>query len=452
MATAPYAADHERATVPRIVLPIPPRGVEVTDRLCWGILAVAMAVAAGLILYLNRGTTFYLDELVHVYGSPTLDARGVIEPVNGHLAITTKLVYKGVLETIGAEYIAFRLLHVAAFLLAAALFYALARRRIGAFAALAPTIVLLFFGSAFSHVVIPVGLGIFVSVSAALGALLCLERDDRRGDVAACALMVLSISTFTIGLAFLVGVAISVLLRDDRVRRAWVFLVPLVLYAAWWVWSLSESGSSEGETELSNVAEIPRWIADSLSVTVAALLGVEYDFPGGSIFGALGWGRVLAALAIVALALRIARGRIPTSLWVSLGILVAYWCLGAFAAEPGVRGPGATRYLYPAAVMVLLVATDAARSVRFSGLGLFALFAIVAFSLSTNVERLQDGGSGLRDYSAKARAQFGVLELARDHVAPAFNPAVADPEASPVGALAGIYFESADRYGSLGYT
>ncbi|MGH2591278.1 MAG: hypothetical protein ACRDGW_10855, partial [Actinomycetota bacterium] len=63
MASVPHSVGDARATVPRMVLPVTRRGIEVTDRLCWGVLVVAMAIAAGLILYLNRGTTFFTDEL-----------------------------------------------------------------------------------------------------------------------------------------------------------------------------------------------------------------------------------------------------------------------------------------------------------------------------------------------------------------------------------------------------
>src|SRR5215207_8785599 len=79
MASVPHRLGEERATVPRIVLPITSRGLVVTDRLCWGILGAAMAVAAGLILYLNRGTTFFVDEIGFLYSSPRLDASYVLE-------------------------------------------------------------------------------------------------------------------------------------------------------------------------------------------------------------------------------------------------------------------------------------------------------------------------------------------------------------------------------------
>jgi hypothetical protein len=439
--------------VPRVTLPITRDGLTITDRVCWVILAVAMAIAAGLTLYLNRGTTFFVDELAWVSSSPTLSGAGdVLEPHNGHLIATTRLIYKAVLESTGPDYVAFRGLAVLAILLSTGIFFSLVKRRIGALPALAPVLVLLFFGSAWQHVIVPVGFPIIFSVAAGLAALLALERADGRGDFAACALLVLSIATYTTGLAFLVGVAISVLIRPDRRQRAWIFAIPLALYAAWWLWA--GYSEQEGQTKLSNVLLIPSFVAESLAAVTAALTGLAYDFtnPSGGPGIELGWGQVLAVGAVVALALRIRRGDVPAGLWVSLAIMLTYWVLGALAAGPE-RAPSSVRYLYLGAVGVLLVATAAAAGIRFSRLGLAALFAVTAFSLATNLAFLRDGGAFFRnEYSSPLRAQFAMLELARDRVDPNFDPKAALPDVSPQRVHTGAYLAGVDRYGSPAFS
>jgi hypothetical protein len=451
MASVPHRLGEERATVPRIVLPITSRGLVVTDRVCWGILAAAMAVAAGLILYLNRGTSFYLDEITWVYQTPGLDSVGdVLERHNGHLIATTRLVYKAILETIGAEYIAFRLIAVSAVLLSAALFYELVKRRIGALPALAPTLVLLFLGSAWQHVVGPIGFTPVFSIAAGLAALLALEGGDRRGDIAACAFLVVSVATYTTGLPFLVGVAVSVLIQPDRLRRAWIFLVPLALYAAWWLGSLSTA--DEGDTSLVNALLIPNWWADALATVMAALSGLGFDFAGEGPFPAveLGWGRILAVAAVAALVLRIRRGNVAPSTWSFIAIALTWWTLGALAFGL-IRTPDSVRYIYLGAVAVLLVAAAALPPIRFSRAGLVALFAAAAFSLGANITLLRDGGAVFRDISARTQAQFGALELARGHVSPDFDPLQDPPVGGFVLSPASTYFAVADRYGSLGF-
>jgi hypothetical protein len=441
-------------TPPTIPLPLRGRTVALTDRACWGLLGAAMVGAAGLILWLNRGTTFSLDQVDFVEDSPGLEPGDVLEPHNGHLVATTRLVYKAVLETVGIDFLTFRLLGVITLLLAVGAFYALVKRRIGAGAALAPSVVLLLFGSAWHHVVVPIGFTNLLSVAAGLGALLVLERRDRGGDLAACALATLSVATFSTGVAFLAGVAVLVLLGPDRWRRAWVFLVPAVLYAAWWVHALSVESPAAPDASLANVLVIPSYLVQSLAAVTAALGGLNYDFADPAHGRELGWGYVLGVLAVIALALRVGRGGVPPALWASLAILLVYWSLLALSVDPFVRPPGALRYMYMGAVGVLLVAAAAAAPLRLSGRGLAVLFAVAAFSLVTNLALLREGAAQYREeYSARAQAQFAALELARGHVDPAFDPAAAvPPDVSPVSSPAGTYFEVVDRYGSPAFT
>jgi hypothetical protein len=425
------------------------RGLELTDRVCWIVLAAAMAVAAALILYLNRGTVFYFDELAWLYESPGMDTPGeLLQPHGGHLIATTRLVFKAILETVGPEYVVFRVIAVTSVLLSTGLFYALVKRRIGGLLALAPTLVLLFLGSAWQHVVIPIGFPITFSVTAGLAALLLLDRGDRKGDTAACLLLVVSVLTYTTGLAFLVGVAIFVLLRADRRRRIWIFLVPLVLYAAWFLWSLSLSGSAEGEARASNALLIPNWIASSLAAVMAGLFGLGYDFSQGvtdSVESA--WGRVLAAVAIVALVLRIRRGKVPISVWAFLGIALAYWTLGALASGVN-RTPESVRYMYVGSVAVLLVASAALPPIRLSKQLVGTLFVVVVLCLGANLALLRDAGSRFREYSAGVRARLAALEIAREHV----DPSIDAPDAVLIDAPASAYFAVVDRYGSIAFS
>ena len=89
----------------------------------------------------------------------------------------------------------------------------------GELPALAPALVLLFFGSSWQMIITGLGFNVVFSVAMGLGALLALERGDRIGDLLACGLLLVSVATLSIGLAFLVGVATSVLLGSDRRRR-----------------------------------------------------------------------------------------------------------------------------------------------------------------------------------------------------------------------------------------
>jgi hypothetical protein len=455
LASAQSRLGTEQATVPRIVLPIRSGGLELTDRVCWAMLGAAMVVAAALILYLNRGTVFFVDELERFQNSPTLGPAEVIEPHAGHLTATSNLVYKAILETVGAHYVPFRVLIVSCVLLTTGLFYVLVKRRIGALPALAPALVLLFFGSSWQMIITGLGFNVVFSVAMGLGALLALERGDRLGDALACVLLVVSVSTLSIGLAFLVGVAISVLLGPDRRRRAWIFLLPGALYAVWWVWGQSAADPAGTGAEASNVLLIPSYIAESLAAVVSSLAGLSFEFsPETTERGAVTQsGIVLAFLATVALGLRIRQGSVPRFLWVSLAILLAFWTLSALARNE-FRPPGEIRYLYTGAVGVLLVAAAAASGVRFTRAGVAALFTAAAVSLATNLVLLRDGANEFRNaYTAPLRANLAMIELARDQVPAGFNPRAGVPALSISSALSATeYLAASDRYGSLAFS
>jgi hypothetical protein len=453
LASAQGRLGTEQATVPRIVLPIRSGGLELTDRVCWAILGAAMVVAAALILYLNRGTVFFVDELERFVDSPTLRPVDVIEPHAGHLTAISNLVYKAILETVGAHYLAFRLLIVSCVLLTTGLFYALVKRRIGALPALAPALVLLFFGSSWQMIITGLGFNVVFSIAMGLGALLALDRGDRLGDALACVLLVVSVSTLSIGLAFLVGVAVSVLLGSDRRRRAWIFLVPLTLYAAWWLWGRSAPEPAGLGASASNVLLIPSYIAESLAAVLSSLAGLSYEFGPETTEGAVTqWGIVLAILAAVAVALRIRQGSVPRFLWVSLAIVLAFWTLSALAHNE-FRPPGQIRYLYTGAVGVLLVAAAAASGTRFSRAGVAILFAVSALSLATNLVLLRDGAREFRNaYSAPLRANLAMLELGRDDIRPGFNPRAGVQALSITSLSAAEYLAASDRYGSVAFS
>lgn len=399
-----------------------------------------MTVAAGLTLWLARGTTFNVDQIRFVLETPDRQAVDMLVPQNGHLVATTRALYKGILEGFGAGYLPFRIVHVVALVVATALLYLLIKRRIGAAPALAAALVLLFFGSDWPHVGTALGFTVLTSLAAGLGALLSLERGDARGDAMACALVLVSVATFSVGLAFLVGVAVSVMLQPRWHARAWVFAIPLVLYVAWWLWAPSDGSSTPQSVELSSLFDAPDWIFRSLSAVSVSLVGLSYNFSQQPIREiALGPGPVLAALMIVAVAWRLARGRVPPTLWAALAMVLSYWILASLA-EASYRFPAKPQYMFPGAVLVLVVVSAAASRWRARRTALIALIAVTTLGIAGNAALLYNGAASNRDTSSIARAQFAALDLARGNVAPDYNPHTALPGVAPLSTAAYKYY------------
>ena len=328
-------------------------------------LGLAMAAAIGLIVHATNGQGFAIDELYY-YGRVALKEGALIHyaspfspeyllaPFNGHLALGGRFVYETVFATVGAHYTVFVVINALGICAAAGLLFVFARRRIGDVAALAPALLILFFGIAREQFLWPLDFNTSVALAAGLAAILCLQREDRRADLAACLLLAVSAAMIEVGLAFLVGTALLIALDRDRLRRAWIVVAPLVLYAAWWVWS---ARFDQGETELSNIVDAPKTAFDSIAVSLGALTGTNSPIPASFGTDLTTLGKVLAVIALVALVARIVRGGLPRTIWVWLVVAGTYWTLLAVAA----RSPQSTRYLLVSAVLVLLIAADCFR-------------------------------------------------------------------------------------------
>lgn len=424
------------------------------------LLLLAMAAAAAWTLHVGRDLALNGDEVFYFAHFVIRD--GVVAPLhgveyffaphNGHLVLGGRVVFEALFAIAGTDYVVFRLAEIAGILVCVGVFFVLVRRRTDPLIALAFSLSLLFLGYANETFLWPFNLHTVYSLGLGLGALLALEREDRSGDVAACLLLVLSVATLEVGLAFAVGVAVSVLLREDRARRLWIFLVPVALYGVWWLWARK---FGQSETELANVRLIPGAILDGAAAVAGSLTGLNPtggDVPAGQTTVTTG-GVVLAALGALALTLRIRRRGVPPTLWVSLSVLLAYWVQIAM----GGREADTARYLFVAATMALLVAADALRGRRLPALAIAAVFLVVALALPGNLAKLEDGRAAMLPEANANRAEYAMLDLARKRVSPDFV-AAGDPRVQKAGGAvfvpmaAGDYFEGEDRYGPLGFS
>jgi hypothetical protein len=385
------------------------------------VLAAAMLVSAGFSLGLSHGTTFTGDELNWIIDTPGLDLDGALQPHNGHLILIPRLLYEAILHVSGVDYLPFRLLTVGSVLLTAGSFFVFAERRIGALAALAPTLILLFYGSDHNHALQGAGFTVVFPLATGIGALLALEREDRAGDIAACALLLLGLATYSTGIPFVAGAAVLILIGSDRWRRSWVFVLPSLLYGAWLLWSQIETtGGAGSQVALSNILLFPSWAWDSLGTVGAAFLGLGYEFTGRetSLFRLeTGWDAIVAVIALAALVWRVRQGRIQKWLWATMAIPLTYWLVGSLGAlDTELDVPQSTRFIFPGTIAVLLVAVEAARGVRLGTTVLAAIYAVAVLALATNVRLLADGAGGLRDAGAHARVSLAAVELAGGRV------------------------------------
>ena len=162
--------------------------------------------------------------------------------------------------------------------------YALARPRIGALA-LAPAILLMFFGYSWDSTLTGNGIINVYCLLPGLAALLVLDRRPRFAYPLACLLLAASLASWSAGLAFVAGAVVLLLQRGELRRGAWVFAIPLLLWAAWWIVRPGLSGplyTSDTNLKALNVLLIPNFAASSLAATLAAITGLNFDFTQAS--------------------------------------------------------------------------------------------------------------------------------------------------------------------------
>lgn len=419
-----------------------------------------MCVSAVWLMLAGKGLTFYGDDVF--YYARFIDHSGAVAPGsgleyflaphNGHLQVLGKLIYRGLFLAVGTDYAVFRAIEVAAVLTCVGLFFVLARRRVGSIAALIPSVLLLFFGYAGESLLWAFDMHTILALAFGLGALVTLERGDRRGDLATCILLILAIATVEVGLAFTVGVAVSVLLRDDRRQRAWVFLVPLALFAIWWLWA-----RRFGQTtfDLTNVHLIPVDFTNALAAVAGSIFGLNPTGEGVpfQVTTVTTWGTVVAALGVIGLAFRLRQGRVPDGLWIALAILLTYWSMITLADRP----PDSSRYIFVGTIMVLLIAANALSGVRIGAAALIVASCLAALAIPPNIAKFYDQQRPALFEAENTRAEYAMIELAGHRANPDYAPG-SDARVTEMGGAvfvplsAGEYLRAAGEFGSLAYS
>ncbi len=418
-------------------------------RTAWLILGLMMVASLLFTLWAADGVYFTDDELYWLGSSPNTTFERAFDPHSGHLIAVSRLVYRGIFETVGTAYLPFRLLSLGAVFLAVGLLFAWARTRVSDWVALAPCLVLLFFGSDYRHLILGNGFTVVFAIACGLAALIALERHTRRGDVLACAALCLGVLTYTTALPFVLGATVAILLGSDRWRRIWVPLLPALIYAVWRVWLvLGDAPVWRGETDPANLMLLPSWTFQSLSAILNSLTGLAYNFAGPELPPAdAAAGPALALLAVVVIGWRLRRGGLSTWFWVACVIALALFSSQVLAWIPEVREPGDARYLYPGAFVLLLVLFEVARGISLGRAGLVAIWILAFAGFAANATLVHDQGRAFAVRGEIVRAETTAAKLL--HQAVPFVPGA--------GAVPGVerYIEPAvdllgeaeDRYG-----
>lgn len=416
------------------------------------LLAAAMFASGTLWVVLGVRLTFFLDDWVFILYKRGFTADTFFLPDNEHLVAGPVAVWQLLLNTFGMSSMApFSLASTAMLLLGAFLFFIWARSRLGEWAALIATVPILFLGAAFDDFLWFSSITFLGSMAGGMGALVALDRRNRLGDGLACIGLTVSMLFSSLWLAFAIGAAVDIALRRaNRAwwRRAYVVGVPLALFALWWIgWG----HKAESTVTLHNLGTTPLYVLDSFAAAVGALFGLAGPVEGIVKPKGFDWGQVLA-VALGALAVwRLYRlERVPRSFWVVLATGLAFWVLGGIAVKPG-RVPWASRYQYPGAVFVLLIAVELLRGIRLDWRRLTLAAAVVVATLVGGAHALSEAYDSHHRIAEIVRADLAALEISRKTVEPGFFIDEENGETGFVHVDAGSYLSARDAYGSPAY-
>lgn len=415
------------------------------------LLGVAMTVAAAVLLDYGSGLTFFQDSWEFLMWRRDPSVATLLDPHNEHIVLLPVLIAQVSLRLFGMESMTPELVLLVALQLGVAgLLFVYARRRLGPWPALFAATPLLFLGPAWQDLLWPFQVGFVGASMCGLAALLALENEDERWDLAACAFLVVAIAFSSLGIAFAVAAAVHVFQRrrERGLRRAYVFALPLALYLGWYAgWGRE----AENNFSAHNALVSPRYVWEGLVASLASLLALGTIFD--EVVARSRWGAplLIALLALAAYGGYRRRGFFP-GLWPALAAAATFWFLAAFNQGPG-REPYSSRYLYVGVLFVLLIAVNLLQGVKFNRWTLFAGAAATCVVVGFNLVPLREG----RDFFAKqtmlTRADLAAIEIAERTVEPSFR---LPPEAAGTVFLneieAGEYLRAVDEFGSPAYS
>jgi hypothetical protein len=415
------------------------------------LLGLALLAAAILLLALGSGQTFFQDTWGFLLYRQDFTVDSFLAPHNEHIAVIPVALEKLEIAVFGMdtampERVALTLTLSAA----AVVLFVYVRRRIGAWPALFATVLVLFFGGAWPDLLWAFQIAFVGSMLFGIAMLLALDRGDRRGDARACLLLTLSLGFSSLGLPFLAAAAVDVFQRrrSHGLRRAYLAVVPALLFAAWWIgWG----HEAERHVTLDNVLSSPAYALEGLAASVEALLGLSKATAENA--APPEWGLPLL-IALIALAVygQVRRPGVSVRFWPVAAAVAASWLLAAFNSMPG-REAYQTRYMYAGGVFVLLLAAELLRGVRLGRRGLIAMALVAVAAVSSNLALLREGSRWLRDQAVLTRADLAAIEIARRTVDPNF---ALSPEVAGTGSLAivgaGSYLRAERAHGSPAYT
>lgn len=367
---------------------------------------VATVAGVGWILYVDRHLSFFGDDWTLVAAARNAWPGMLFSAYNGHWILVHGLLYEALFVTVGLHsYLPYLLLMLTAHATSVVVLFVLIRRRAGAVLALMAVAILLLYGAAGEDLAWAFEIEFIAPVAFGLVALLLLDSPNagmRRGAMAA-ALLTLGMASSGMGIVMFIAVAVELALDPDRRRLLPVLLPPAVIYGLWYV-LVGHRTSIGPSLTLATITSLPEFVRHGLAPATAAVFGLSPR---------------LSTVVMLATALFVAwawwrRRRVGSR---AVGPLVAliseFVLIGLTRSQLGISEGASSRYLYTAAVLILLVVADALSEFPARRLVLAPLLCVVAVSVWLNANQLVVFASGRSDFATRQTDELRTFEAYR---------------------------------------
>jgi hypothetical protein len=415
------------------------------ERLPLALLALAMVLSVWLGLSLNSVMTFYADEWDPLLSRSGWGLDQIFAPFNGHPTMIPMAIYKTVQEVFGMDSARpIQAIHAVLLLLMNGALFLYLKRRVGDWAALIGTVMVLFLGAAFEILLYSFAMNFTGAIAVGIGALVALDRDDRKGDIAASFLLLVGVFFSMVIVPFIVAVAAEWALNPrDRRGRIFVPGVSLGVLVVWWlIWG---QNSDESTVVVSNFLLLPDTAFDAIGSGFTSLFGLATGYGNEPNQPNLIWGKVMAIVAVAIAWWRIkVIGSPPRGfLVVAAGLLTYLLLLGMSLSDQ--RQPTFSRFQLPLVIFILMIASTLLEGIRIGAAWLVAGTVVAALSINAGIglmrERVEERWEPAGLY---VRTWLTGTELAGADALPARELQLR----MPVMVGVGDYLDASERYGS----
>jgi hypothetical protein len=412
------------------------------------VLGFAAVASAALLISLDSHLTFVADDWVLLVKRQGWGASYFLKPFHGNILVAPALVYKIMREVFGlGSATPYYVVAILTFVTSALLLFVYLRPRVGDWLSLCAAILVLFLGAAFEDLLFAFQIGYFASVAAGLGMLIALDREDDAGDRLACLLLVVSLVFSSVGLAFAAGAVLDLILgRRPRRRRAYVALVPIALYGLWWLgWGHASPSHLGGH----NLFGAPKFVFKAAAAGVISLLGLATGDGSEPSQPHLIWGESILIAGLLLLGWQLVRERkVSRGLAVALALGLALWLAAALNRNVD-RLPTSSRYQYPSAVFLLLIAAEMLKGVRVPRAAVVAAAVVTGLAIAGGISLMhREYSERWEPYANSLRSSLAAVQIAGSSADPHFQ--VGFSSETEVSARA--YFSISEDYGSPAFS